>query len=339
MAFLVPVRIEQPEVLIVACLAAFVTFLAYQPAVLVVIPLVTMLLLRFFWRGYQSTNSHKLLLLLILVVELIAYFTYRPIYERLVLRVGTSGEIWPTDTKFTFLVSFVSGILILVSRGNFRRTVVASFTLGISALCSLELIDFARGSDPDLYYLIKFRYATNFVSGIICIAIIAAIWNRLNSSKSLLRMGSRVLRSVVVLGLVGGLFASITNCTQAPSPVSLIRTGWDAPSVSVAKKTFELWTEGTPYIFSGYFNEGNDRIANFWSPYFWEPNRWEWTYGGYSISAQGLCNVIRTNEVNVYTRTFGLESQIASICPSALKSAKVFSPENQTYDFSDQLMR
>ena len=341
--FLVPMRISRPEVLLVACFTALATYLSYQPAVLVVIPLLFVLLATYLWRRFQTKTAHSVVLFSVLTGVIVGYLTYQPMYQRLVIRVGTSGEIWPTDADFTFYVFLVSGVLALISRGEFRRILIAVTSVSASAILTLKLLDFARGNDPDMYYLMKFRYATNFVSGILCVAIIAAIfsetaiWNRRRVTKPLLRKGSPFLRVAVLLGLVGGLFILITSRTQASSPIARIKNGWDAPSASVAQKTFDLWKIGTPYIYSGYFNEENDRLGNFWSPFFWEPNRWEWTYGGYSSSAQGLCNVIKTNEVNVYTKTFGLENQLNFMCPSALKSTKVLSPEKQTYDFSDQL--
>jgi hypothetical protein len=341
-AFLVPDRIQRPAVLLVACLAVLVTYLSYQPAALIVIPLCYVLSIMFLWELYKSRTSHVLISLAIFATILSCYWLYGSIYDRLVIRVGVSGEIWPTDAKFTLLALSTSCFLTLISKGNFRRTVLTASTLGVSAMLSLKLLDFARGSDPDMYYLMKFRYATNFVSGIILIAVIAAIfkeaaiWDRLNLPKSLYRKGSKVLRVVALLGLVGGLFVSISDHTQATSPISLIRSGWDAPSVLAAKKTFDLWKDDTPYIFSGYFNEENDRIANFWSPYFWEPNRWEWTYGGYSVSAEGLCNVIGTNDVNVLTKTFGLRRQMDLSCPTVSEHTQIQSPENHTYDFFGQ---
>jgi hypothetical protein len=341
-AFLVPVTTQRSELLAVAYVAAFATYLSYQPAALILIPLLCVLTIRIIWKRLETRTSHVLISLTIFAITLIGYLVHRPIYDRLVIRVGGSGEIWPTDTKFTLYVFLTSVVLILLSKANFRRTAIKTSALGISAILGLRFLDFARGGDPDVYYLMKFRYATNFVSGIICIAVIAAvfneaiIWNRPNLTKTLFNKGSRVLRVVVLFGLVGGLFVSISNRTQAPSPIALIRSGWDAPSVLAAKKTFDLWKEDTPYIFSGYFNEGNDRIANFWSPYFWEPNRWEWTYGGYSVSAEGLCTVIGTNNVNVFTKTFGLRRQMDLSCPTILEHTQIQSPENHTYDFFGQ---
>ena len=339
---LVPVRIQRPEVLLIACLAALVSFFSYQPAVLVVAPLLAVLSAEFFWQRCQSKVAHRLILLLVLATEIIAYLTYRPIYERLVLRVGTSGEIWPTDAKFTFFVFSVSGVLAIISRAEFRRTLLSVTLISFSGILSLRVIDFARGQDPDLYYLMKFKYATNFVSGILCIAIIAAvfnesaIWNRLNLTNSLLKKVIPVLRVVSLLGLVGGLFFAISNRTQASSPIQLIRIGWDAPSSSVAQKTFDLWKRNTPYIISGYFNEGNDRIANFWSPYFWEYNRWYWTYSGYSVSTEGLCNIISTNNVVIYTKSFGLENQMVQSCPEVSEHTKFFTREKHLFDFASQ---
>jgi len=339
---LAPVTIERLEVLLMACLAALVTFLAYQPAVLIAIPLLVVLSIHFLWTRSNSKMAHNFILLVVFVIEIIIYLTYGPIYERLVLRVGTSGEIWPTDAKFTFYVFLLSGVLALVSRGEFRRTLFALTLINSASMLGLQLIDLARRQDPDLYYLMKLRYATNFISGILCIAIIAAvfnetaIWNRLSPTKSLVKKVAPIMRVVLFLGLVGGLFVSISYRTQASSPVALIRKGWDAPSTLVAQKTFDLWRGDSSYIFAGYFNEANDRIANFWSPYFWEGNRWEWTYGGYSVTAEGLCGIIGNQNVTIYTRTAGLRESLDRSCADVSLHTKILSNENNVFVFTNK---
>ena len=143
------------------------------------------------------------------------------------------------------------------------------------------------------------------------------------------------MRVMVIFGLVMGLFLSISNRTQASSPVSLIKKGWDAPSTLVVQKTFDLWDGNITYIFAGYFNEGNDRIANFWSPYFWEGNRWEWTYGGYSVSIEGLCGIIDINEVTIFTRTLGLKKNLDDVCANVSLHTKVRSSEDNAFVFSE----
>jgi hypothetical protein len=338
--FLIPARIQHPEVLLITGFAAVVTFLSYQPAVLVVIPLLIVLSARFVWIHCQSNTAHNLILLFLLFIGLFVYLTHQTIYERLVSRVGTSGEIWPTNAKFTLYVLLVSGSLSLISRGEFRRVLLSSTAIGTAAMLTLRLIDIARGQDPDMYYLMKFRYATNFVSGILCIAVIGAIfsdpmiWKFQKLNKSLVQKASPVMRVIVLLALVGGLAIVISKHTQASSPISMIRDGWDAPSASVVDKTFALWEDETPYIIAGYFNDGNDRIANFWSPYFWEYNRWYWTYSGYSMSTEGLCNIISINNVVVYTKSIGLENQMAQSCPVVSQHTLFRTKEKLVFDFS-----
>jgi hypothetical protein len=340
--FLVSTRTRRPEVLFIACLASLVTFLSYQPVVLILLPLLVVLSVRFVWQRYQSKLAHSLVLAFILAVELVVYLTYKPIYDRLVLRVGTSGEIWPTDIKFTVYVFLLLSMLALISRGEFRRTILALSFLSVAAMLSLQLVEMARGQDPDLYYLMKLRYATNFVSGILCVAVIAtvfhesAIWNRLSLTRSQVKISASIVRVVLCVGLVGGLFISISLRTQASSPVALIRKGWDAPSTLVAQKTFDLWREGSSYIFAGYFNEGNDRIANFWSPYLWERNRWEWTYGGYSVAPEGLCGIIDIQDVTIYTRTSGLRESLDRSCAGVSLRTKIRSSENHVYVFEEK---
>ena len=320
-AFLIPVKIQRLELLAIACVSALATYFSYQPAALIVIPLLSVLTARILWKQYESTTSHILIILTIFSATLISYLVHRSIYDRFALRVKESGEIWPTDSRFTLQVLLTSAVLILLSRGNFRRTLIKVFALSCTALVSLQLTDFARGNDADMYYLMKFRYATNFVSGILCIVIIAAIfnetkiWGRTYPTKTLHRKALPFIRGTLLVGLVAGLFLQISNRTQAPSPVALMRKGWDAPSTLVAEKTFGVWSDGTPYIFAGYFNEANDRMANFWSPYFWEVNRWEWTYAGYSVSVGELCKIIGTNKVNLYTKTIGFREQMDLVCP------------------------
>lgn len=341
-AFLVPIKIQRMELLAIAYVSALATYFSYQPAALIVIPLLCVLTTRFFWQHYESRTSHNLIIMTIFTSTLIGYLVHRPIYDRFALRVKESGEIWPTDTRFTLQVFLTSAVLILLSRGSFRRTLIKVFALSCSALVCLQLTDFARGNDADLYYLMKFRYATNFVSGILCIVIIAAmfnetkIWSHTHPTKTLHRKALPLIRGTVLVGLVAGIFLLISARTQAPSPVALMRKGWDAPSALVAEKTFDVWRDGTPYIFAGYFNEANDRMANFWSPYFWEANRWEWTYKGYSVSVEGLCNIIGSNEVVIYTKVEGLRNQMDNVCLEVSRNTRILSRENQVFNFSGE---
>ena len=341
-ALLLPAKIQGAEGVFAGSLVTLATFLSYQPAVLLVLPLLVVLWAQFLWRRFESRIAHNLILGSLLATGFIAYLTYQPIYERLVLRVGTSGEIWPTNENFTRYVLATAVVLTLVSRGYFRRTLLSVTSISASAVLSLRLIVLARGQDPDAYYLMKLMYATNFVSGILCIAIVSAIfnesaiWSRFQSARSPAKNMSLVMRFVAILGLVGGLSFSISNHTQASSPVSLIRKGWDAPSSLVAQKTFELWGGNTPYIFAGYFTAENDRIANFWSPYLWEGRRWEWTYGGYSVSIEGLCGIIDVNEVTVYTRTSNLKKNLDDVCPNVSLRTKVRSSDNNLFAFTEK---
>lgn len=339
-ALIVSKRIDHPEVVLLAGFAAIATYLSYQPAALIVVLPLCVLATQFLWQRYQSKVGHQLISLSIFAITLVGCFAYRPLYERLVVRVGASGEIWPTDTRFTLLMLIISCILIPISKGNLRRTVLTTTAIGISSIFSLKLLDIARGTDPDIYYLMKFRYATNFISGILCIAIIAAlfnepkIWNRAFSAKHFFNKYTLLIRMTVLVVLIGAVSILIPNRTQAPSPLALMTNGWDAPSEVVAEKIFDLWDGSAPYIFTGYFTEENDRIANFWSPYFWEVNRWEWTYGGYLVSVEGLCNIIGSNEVTIYTKVEGLRNQMDIGCLEVSKNTKIMSKENHAFDFS-----
>lgn len=338
-ALIVPSRIDHSEVVLLASFAAITTYLSYQPAALLVVLPLCGLATQFLWRRYQSEVGHKLISLSIIAFALVGYFAYRPLYERLVVRVGASGEIWPTDTRFTLLVLLISCVLIPFSKGNLRRTVLTTAATGISSILSLRLLDIARGMDPDIYYLMKFRYATNFISGILCIAIIAAvfnepkIWNRAFGAKTFLNKNILMIRTAILIGLIGALSILIPTRTQAPSPLALMKNGWDAPSEIVTEKTFALWKENSPYIFAGYFDERNERIANFWSPYFWEVNRWEWTYNNYSVSAEGLCGIIGSQDVLVYTRISELKKQLYIKCSATSGHIKLRSTEQNLFLF------
>jgi hypothetical protein len=342
LAFLVPIKMQRLELLAIAYVAALATYFSYQPAVLIVVPLLCVLTTTFLWKRSKSKAEHILILVAILATTLISYGVYRPTYDRLVIRVRGSGEIWPTDTKFTTYVFLISIVLCILSRGKVQRLLIKASTLVVSAIATLQLIDFARGSDVDLYYLMKFRYATNFVSGVLCLALIAAIfnedkiWVHTYLKKTLQSKVLPFIRGTLLVGLVGGFFIIVSDRTQAPSPVSLMRQGWDTPSSLVVQKTFELWREDTLYIFAAYFNEANDRMANFWSPYFWEVNRWEWTYAGYSVSVGELCKIIGTNQVNLYTKTIGFREQMDLICLDVSKLTNVLSIEKDIFDFINQ---
>jgi hypothetical protein len=64
-------------------------------------------------------------------------------------------------------------------------------------------------------------------------------------------------------------------------------------------------------------------MGNFWSPYFWEINRWTWTYSGYNVDARGLCLVIGGNEITLITDSQDLMRQMRGMCPASLDQVTV----------------
>jgi hypothetical protein len=173
-------------------------------------------------------------------------------------------------------------------------------------------------------------YTSNYISWVLLIAILGIFLAYLSEKPhNISNIDATVTRyfwvkTLGVCSFVALLTLSVMFLSIAKSPVASIYRGWDSPTEEIVTRTLDSWKSGNgKYVFASYRTDSNDRIGNFWSPYFWEPNRWEWTYSGYSVDARSLCLVIDGNQLTLITDSRDLMRQMRGMCSASLGQVTV----------------
>lgn len=331
-AFIVPKKILRKDVLFLAITCVVLTFMSYQLAGLILLPTIIVVGLLFLWSSIQYRVIRVAFCLCAIAVSVFVGFNMQQIFDRFVTRVTGGGAVEPTGIALVGIV-FVAAVAI-VGVVNSKTRYVAFCAAGISggSLLVMQFIFWSRKNDPDLYgyYGFKLAYATNFVAFFLMFTFFGSFLSYLFSSDFSSMGRKRLVRqSVIFKSFVAVVFSFVLigicfYFPRAESPVLTIRNGWGSPSESIVEKTLAYWNSGQEnYIFANFATDSNDRLANFWSPFFWEPNRWEWTYSGYDISPLGLCQIIDGKKMMLVTASDDLARKTRGMCPTAMAQMTV----------------
>jgi hypothetical protein len=167
-------------------------------------------------------------------------------------------------------------------------------------------------------------YTTNFIAWILVIAMfglfLSYLVEKFDTRSSVDSQGKKYFwfRNLAAASFVVMLTLPVVFLSNAKSPALSIHNGWDSPSEEIVVRTLNNWNSGNEkYVFAVYGTDSNDRMGNFWSPYFWEPNRWEWTYSGYSVDARSLCSITNGNGFTLITDSKDLLRQMRGMCSAS----------------------
>jgi hypothetical protein len=247
-------------------------------------------------------------------------------------RVNDGGAIRTTSIAGVVVVFLLALALSGVVHGPARHIFISTSAVTGSALVTLQLIAWARSDTTDTYgyYGQKLMYAANYVSWFFLIAMLGIFLSYLKMNPQSVSNsepnGTKYFwhKTLGTASFVALITLSVVFLSTAKSPVVSIHRGWDSPSEEIVTRTLGNWKSGNEkYVFALYGTDSNDRIGNFWSPYFWEPNRWEWTYSGYSVDARSLCSVIGGNEITLITDSRDLMRQMRGMCSASLDQVTV----------------
>ena len=331
-AFIIPQQIFRWDVLVMAILCVGATFMSYQLLAFVVVPSAIAVTAYFLWGRAVRWKERAVLMLVCPISLCFILLNSNSLTDRFVTRLKDGGAIRPTSFTFVILLFLFAISAIRVSHGSFKYVVVLLSGTAGSSLLAIQVITWSRGEgySPYGYYGYKLMYGANFFmlfSLFAFIGVFLSYLNIKNGRNSPFKMGispSLILRSFAVIAAALTIVFCSFQFTSAESPASTIRKGWNAPSEQILIKTKALWKMGVEnYIFSEYVNDGNDRLANFWSPFFWELNRWELTYSGYDVSPLGLCRIINGKKITLVTASDDLVRKIRGMCPASVEQMTV----------------
>jgi hypothetical protein len=348
------------DVLIFMVIGGALTAFSYQLFGLIVLPTILVLLCIHFWHRVRRWYFRVTGFLLLGGVAFLVAKDWPVILEKFEIRVNEIASIQPTTIRFTLVVLLLAVLFLISMRTNLRHLSLKIIGLTGSSLVVLQLIKGARGNDSDAYgyYGAKLIYASNFVSWFLVAALVSTLLFTLITkverrfTKGYVKVLTFLVPTTLMMAAVGGSIAGTFHFTHAPSPREKILNNWDAPSAQTVEKILDLWNEGeSSFIFAQHSSEANDRIANFWSPYFWDVNMWNWIYAPYMIDAPRLCPPINGRAVLLVTSSGALVRQFRSYCPLLTasmrvkylpeeikpndKSPETLSRESREFDFSN----
>lgn len=332
LAFLTPEKIARRDVAALAVVCIVATLMSYQLIVLLVIPIAGVLLMNVIWKSITLTASRSIFVALILFGVLGTALKMTSIADQFSRRVNDGGAIRTTSIVGVVVVFLATFAFSGVVHGRARYIFISTSAVTGSALVTLQLIAWARSDTTDRYgyYGQKLMYTANYIAWVLLIAMLGVFLAYLSEkSQDSSNTDATITRyfwfkTLGVCSFVALLTLSVVFLSTAKSPVVSIYRDWDSPSEEIVTRTFDNWKSGSEkYVFAFYATDSNDRLGNFWSPYFWEINRWEWTYSGYNVDAKSLCSVINGNEITLITSSQDLLRQMHGMCSPTLDKVTV----------------
>jgi hypothetical protein len=325
LAFVVSARTNYSGEALIILICIIGSFISYPLTASITVPVATLCIAEVMWQKVppQFRRPFYLIIFATIFLGMVTLVGVQS-FDKFRIRVRDSGAIQPTEAWLVVAVFVIATVLCFFRFNNLRRLMV--YTAGVTAcsLITIQLIRWARypDPDPDGYYGLKFMYAGNFAVWFLALAAVGSLaalcQTKMMSAK--IRKSRIMVAQFTVFGVLSTMLICAGNYfARSESLVSSIKTGWNAPNEHIVESTLQLWSQGKEdYVFSSFENDSNDRLGNFWSPFFWEPNRWELTYNGYDVSPAGLCALIGERGLHIITLAPELPQLLRATCPTAL---------------------
>lgn len=296
---------------------SILAFATYQVAALYPLAALGLLLFPLIWK---QLKKHPLLVVpLIVLVFLFATQVWPGVSNQLRSRIALEGAITFLP-DWVWLPSAVIGAFLLLLRGKFRSVgvVVLSISAGTSGFQFLARQ--LRESDGLFgygYYGVKFAYIGLFLLLLTVIASICAllIFGFIHLFKSSPRQGFRwkVFRTIGSAVLI--VICVSTMSVAVPESRSLYGTSenWINPTKDGLRISVSYWNR-PKVVFAMLGGMGGGKIANFWHPYFWSGEPWDWAYLEASDDVGVICSFIDGDEVLVVTTDLAFAASVQREC-------------------------
>jgi hypothetical protein len=260
----------------------------------------------------------------------------------LALAVVIASQVWPgvrdqlqsriaLEGAITFLPDWVwlpsamVGAVLLLVRGKLRSVgvVVLSISAGTSGFQFLARQ--LRESDGLFgygYYGVKFAYIGLFLLLLTIISATAALiifgfaqLSRESSKQNFWR------KAFITMGSATLIVACVSTIrTVAPESRSLYGNSenWINPTKDGLKISVSYW-DRPKVVFAMLGGMGGGKIANFWHPYFWSGETWDWAYFEASDDVGVICSFINGDDVLVVTTDPAYAATVESKCGATVE--------------------
>ena len=219
----------------------------------------------------------------------------------------------------------LAGLALSLVRGKLRTV---GFILFVTGSCTAGFQIVARNLRESAgqvgygYYGAKFAYIGLFsliltiiacMGALLCLAITQSkFWT---TERSIFDR-SRELAAAI------GLFVLATSAGTFVIPESRGFFGksdnWVAPTGYGLQLAVSYWDE-PQVVFAKVADPGSDRLINFWHPYFWSGDPWNWSYGNYSDDVDGICTFIQDKDIIVVTGDANYAEALRDTCKARVE--------------------
>ena len=324
-AAMVAICIAQVPFLYKACVLfsiAVLVFAVYPMAAIYPLFALALLSLPTIWRRLRTTPLPVAVVLL--AVVLIAAFATPRVTNQLRSRLLLEGAITFLDDSFWVPLA-IAGAAISLARGKLRLFGLVIFVSGACTAGFQILAQQLREDDGLLgygYYGAKCGYLGLFIFLFaliigVCALVLLGLKSNQTSGKNLEQ--HRVFHLLSAAGLV--LLASTTSGFMFPESRGFFGNsdGWTQPTSQGLGLAVKYW--GQPKVlFVKISDPGNDKLINFWHPYFWSGDPWNWVYSGYADDPGSICAFIDGKDILVVTSDAAYGETLTYTCGAKVES-------------------
>jgi hypothetical protein len=219
----------------------------------------------------------------------------------------------------------LAGLALSLIRGKLRTV---GFIIFVTGSCTAGFQIVARNLRESAgqvgygYYGAKFAYIGLFILILTIIAcagtlIFAVInkYHRAPPTKSLFEHTHRIAAAgaFIAISLAAGSYL-------LPESRGFFgkSDNWVAPTGYGLQLAVSYWDE-PQVVFAKVADPGSDRLTNFWHPYFWNGDPWNWSYSAYSDDVDGICTFIQGKDILVVTGDANFAEALRKTCKATVE--------------------
>ena len=324
-AAMVAVCIAQVPFIYKACLLTSITILVFVVYPMAAIyPLFALILLALPTIGRRLRTTPLPASVVLFAVVLIAVFATPRVTDQLRSRLLLEGAITFLDDSI-WLPLAIAGSAIGLARGKLRLFGLVIFVSG-AGTAGFQILAQQLREDDGLfgygYYGVKCGYLGLFIflfaliTGVFALVLLG-LRSTQTSGKNLAQ--HRVFHLLSAAGLV--LLASTTSGFMFPESRGFFGNSdsWTQPTSQGLGLAVKYWDQ-PKVLFVKISDPGNDKLINFWHPYFWSGDPWNWVYSGYADDPGSICAFIDGKDILVVTSDAAYGETLTYTCGAEVES-------------------
>ena len=274
---------------------------------------------------FKKLRSHPAqITLAILLVIGVTIRALPQVKDQLRSRLLLDGSItYLTDSPWIPLG--LAGLALSLIRGRLRTV---GFILFVTGSCTAGFQIVARNLRESAgqlgygYYGAKFAYIGLFILILTIIACMGALLCMAITQSKFWTTERSIFDRSRELAAAIGLFVLATSIATFVLPESRGFFGksdnWVAPTGYGLKLAVAYWDD-PQVVFAKVADPGSDRLINFWHPYFWSGDPWNWSYGNYSDDVDGICTFIQDKDIIVVTGDANYAEALRDTCKARVE--------------------